>query len=465
MHTRAIVDPDAAVKLTGKRGRNTFGLMFASDNAPGNFSEEERTDPETLPGIQKFLDKNAYIGVLRLKRDIGKESSLGLLATSYNFIERHNQLGGIDGRFKINPQTVFEFQVLGTTSRALFRDPEADRDIYRTGNALAYSFDYIFEKKNFGYEIFGEGRTRDYRADVGFTRRTNTNRETVFVRFSTNPKPNKTLIQFNLGNFTNAVFDWQGRAQGWEDGTNFNFKFKHQTFVRLGTNVEYERLFEEEFGAKRTPTRAGAFYGNDAERSTVIKTIFVVTQTTFNKQLSGEFFVGTRRGLFDLDFGGGRKYPRVSPAALRSPTWPDTEGVPLDPGPGNSFDADVQLSYQPTAALHTSFGYTKARLTRIDTGRLSFDDNIFSVRSTYQFTKFAFARGRVDYDTLASSMRGQFLFGWTPSPGTALYVGYNDDLNRNGYNPFTGHLEPGFRRNGRTFFIKTSYLIRRSFGK
>ncbi|MBA2733665.1 MAG: carbohydrate binding family 9 domain-containing protein, partial [Acidobacteria bacterium] len=94
VHTRAIVDPDVAVKLTGKRGRNTFGLLLASDNAPGNFSEEERTDPDALPGIERFLDKNAYIGVLRLKRDVGQENSLGLIATTYNFIEKHNNLFG-----------------------------------------------------------------------------------------------------------------------------------------------------------------------------------------------------------------------------------------------------------------------------------------------------------------------------------------------------------------------------------
>ena len=32
-----------------------------------------------------------------------------------------------------------------------------------------------------------------------------------------------------------------------------------------------------------------------------------------------------------------------------------------------------------------------------------------------------------------------------------------------GYNRFSGELEPGFRRNGRTFFIKMSYLFRKSF--
>jgi hypothetical protein len=42
VHTRAIVDPDIAVKLSGKRGRNTFGLMMASDNGPGNLSADDR---------------------------------------------------------------------------------------------------------------------------------------------------------------------------------------------------------------------------------------------------------------------------------------------------------------------------------------------------------------------------------------------------------------------------------------
>ena len=54
---------------------------------------------------------------------------------------------------------------------------------------------------------------------------------------------------------------------------------------------------------------------------------------------------------------------------------------------------------------------------------------------------------RLDTNRIYSAgVRGQFLFGWTPNPGTSLYVGYNDDLFRNGYSPFTGQLEPGFRR-------------------
>ena len=94
---------------------------------------------------------------------------------------------------------------------------------------------------------------------------------------------------------------------------------------------------------------------------------------------------------------------------------------------------------------------------------MAFVDNIYSLRSTYQFTRFTFVRARVDYDSLSSRGRGQFLFGWTPNPGTAFYAGYNDDLNINGYNPISYRIEDGIRLNGRTFFIKMSYLFRKSF--
>src|SRR5581483_1303918 len=185
VHTRAIVDPDLAVKLSGKRGKNTFGVLIASDNAPGNFTKEERQDAAALPTIQRFLDKNAYIGILRVKRDIGKQSYLGLLMTSYNFIEKHNQLGGIDGRIQISKQKIFSFQVLGTTSRRCFSEPALDthrpgpsdgcfagydpvagnpfrpaatRSYYRSGNGLGYNWRYNRDGRHFYYGTNGQGR-------------------------------------------------------------------------------------------------------------------------------------------------------------------------------------------------------------------------------------------------------------------------------------------------------------------
>ncbi|HEX8708994.1 MAG TPA: DUF5916 domain-containing protein [Pyrinomonadaceae bacterium] len=472
VNTRAIVDPDVAVKLTGKRGRNTFGLLLASDNAPGNFSEEERSDPERLARIARFLDKNAYIAVLRLKRDVGRESSVGFVGTSYNFIEKHNQLGGFDGRFRLDPKTVFTFQALGTTSRRFFFEPETGRNIYRTGNAFRYYWDYDRRGRNLSVSLYGTGQTRDYRADVGFTRRTNINNENIFIGYNSTPRPRARLISWSIQNFNPINFDWQGRMLGWAEDFNVGFGFRRQASLNVAYVGEYERIFEGEFGARRSAPPLGCvskerlsanaalrcgFAGDDAERSTRKQSLIVYGRPPASKLFSGFFEFDYTHGEFDFDFGAGPRFPRVSPGALADPD------ALQDPGPGNYLRFVVRLNFQPTDLLRISLDYEKSRLVRHDTGLLAFDENLSSLRATYQFTRFTFARARVDYTTLSARVRGQFLLGWTPNPGTSFYVGYNDDLNRHGSNPFTGQLEPGFRRNGRTFFVKLSYLFRRSF--
>jgi hypothetical protein len=485
VHTRAIVDPDLAVKLSGKRGRNTFGLLLASDNAPGNFTEDERNDLGRLPAIQRFLDKNAYIGILRLKRDIGTGSNIGILLTSYNFIEKHNQLGGVDGRFKISKQKTFSFQVLGTLSRKCFNEPGLDthrpgpsdgcfvgysptaadpfrpgstRNYYRTGKGLAYRYEYNRDGRHFYYGFNGNGQSRDYFADVGFTRRRNTNFYGGYLGYSSEPKPKARMISWNLNANAGGNVSWQGLSQNSYEEVSASANFQKSTYLGIGHSVSYERLFEEEFGLKRTATHGGAFFGRP-ERSAYQFNPYFYGGTRPSKKYAFNFFMQRGMNNFDFDFGAEPKYPRVSPAALANPS------AGLDPGPGTFFSVDLGGEYKPTNELAMSLSYSKSKLTRNDTHLVAYADNIYSFRSTYQFTRFVFLRARVDYDTLSSNARGQFLFGYTPNPGTAFYLGYNDDLTRNGFNPFTGQLEPGFRRNGRTFFIKMSYLFRRSFGK
>ena len=489
VHTRAIVDPDAAVKLTGKRGRNTFGFLLATDNAPGNFSTDEKADPVNA----RFIDKNAFIGILRLKRDIGTQSSIGIIATSYNFIEQHNQLLGIDGRFQLDPKTVASFQVIGTTSRRCFFEPEKDeytpgptepcfindssRNFYRQGNGFAYSGVYDFTGRNFGWLYQGQGQTQDYRADVGFTRRLNTNRHAAYFRVSNDADSKRKIISWRLQGGVDSNFDWQGHMQNWGAQPHFSLQLHRNTNIEVAVGVGYERLFEQEFGAKRTTTQAGAFFGGP-ERSTYNRGFGLGFSTNPTKTIGGYFSIDRSINDFDFDFGAGERYPRVSPPALvtaafraagkcdpsLNPLPPECSDPPLDPGPGRSLGINAGFSLQPRNEFHMSLEYTKSHLRRNDTGLVAFDENIFSFRSTYQFTRFVFVRARADYDTLESSIRGQVLFGYTPNPGTAFYVGYNDDISRNGFNPFTGQLEPGFRRNGRTFFVKVSYLIRKSFG-
>ncbi|MDT5293481.1 MAG: hypothetical protein QOJ76_361, partial [Acidobacteriota bacterium] len=511
VHTRTIVDPDYAVKFTGKRGRNTFGVMLASDKAPGNLSDEQRDfvrdlrNPEDdRNSLLKILDKNATIGVLRLKHDIGKEGHIGFLGTTYNFVDKYNDVAGFDTRFRFSKTTVFTAQALGSVSHRPFFYPEEATVADRKEQGLAYAYDLNMNGRNWGYDYAGVGRSQFFRADVGFNRRFNTNNQSLFIRYNSTDKPKAKIINWRAYNAVNGNFDWKGRTQVFNNETQLQINLHKQSFIGMGFEEGYERVFELEFGptrdalsrvaintfgpevASRLPTcdptgtlppiiendpttpdvdetrflSPCTFSGGDPERSAFRKDAYVFVGTTPSKKYSVFIFSLYNWGQLDFDFGTGNpRYPRVSPAAVEF-----GQGAPLDPGPGNEWRIESTFTYQPTDALRLSLDYNKDRLTRRDTGLVAFDDNIFSLRGTYQFTRFWFARARIDYTTLGTNARGQFLLGWAPNPGTTFYVGYNDDMNRNGVNPFSGNLEPGFRRNGRLFFIKMSYLIRRSIG-
>ena len=482
VHTRTIVDPDYAAKLTGKIGRNTIGLLVASDNAPGNFSEDERPTVDS-----RFLDKNASVGILRLRRDVGKSDSfVGVLGTYRQFVDVKNLLGGIDGRFRVNKQTTFSWQALGTSTRSLFFYPDEGGVRDRRENGFIYAVNYNDNGRHFGHEFSMVGRTRYYRADVGFNRRDNTNNPNWFIRYNSEPKPKAKLISWRVYTDFSANFDWQGRSQNANNETQLQLVFPRETYIGVGVEKGYERIFESEFGPSRKAdpncqlTNTCTFAGDDDERSTSNRGLYFYAESIPTKKIRFNVFVNRRWGHLDYDFGAGPLYPRASAVALAAAVVRDTilckdaHGdnldplpsfcrAPLDPGPGDFLHVDGGITYQPTTALSATLNFTKERLRRYDTGLLAFDENIISLRSTYQFSRFLFARGRIDFDSLASNVKGQFLLGYTPNPGTAFYVGYNDDLNRRGFNPFNGVLEPGFRRNGRVFFIKMSYLFRKSF--
>ena len=504
VNTRSIIDPDVAVKFSGKRGRNSFGILAASDNGPGDLSESDRDfireSPSFILGksnpaasdiatietrqaqLEHIIDKNALIGILRLKRDIlSGQSYLGFLSTSYNFAGTNSQLAGLDGLFSLNRQTTFTWQALGSTSVDDFFFADTGKTEHHRENGFAYAFDLTKNGRNLLIDLSGIGRTLFFRTAVGFQTRVNYNSDSLFVQYTTDPKPKAKIISFRIYDNPSILYDWQGRARLSNNEVQAELNVSHQGQVGMGFDTGYERLFEEEFGAKRQPgvdctvTNNCTFAGASDQRSTHNSKVYMFGSVTPNKKLRVFLIARMLQNSFDFDFGAGPRYPRVSPSALAAAGATDSGlcnaavpppvcNAPLDPGPGSVFSMNTNINFQPSTPLNFNLDFTKQRLRRNDTGLFAFDENIVTFKSTYQFTRFIFVRSRIDFDSLQSNAKGQFLFGWTPNPGTALYFGYNDDVNRQGFNPFTGQLEPGLHRNARTFFIKMSYLIRRGGG-
>jgi hypothetical protein len=474
--SRSIIDPDFATKLTGKIGKNSFGFMVASDNAPGNFSEEESADPAT----NEFLKKNALFGLFRVKRDFGKENHIGFFGTYRTFPEQKNFLGSLDARVKINPKLTSQFQVVGTSSRRCFFENEFEptldslqalrnREIcgtgrtsvnplnngtyneYRTGNALGYytNLDYYEDRR--GWYVEAGGRTKDFRADAGFTRRTDTNFAFAMNRLSTKSEPKARIIRADWRQFTGVDYDWSGRLQNWRAGSGVGMSLQRTMFLFFEGGMSYEKLYEEEFGLKRMPTRRGRFFG-DPTRATWQQWIYAELGQNFNKHFYYYAWINYRNNAYDFFF--------PAPIVPGEPPNPISQ---INPGPGKAWDSEIYFEWKPIDPLRASVSYRKSRLVRNDNRVRTFDADIVSVKSTYQFTRFLFTRMRLDYNSLSQNFAGQLLFGWNPSPGKAFYVGYNDNFNYNGVNPFTGQVDNGFERNSRTFFIRASYLFRKSF--
>lgn len=478
--SRQIVDPDFAAKLTGKVGKNSFGFLVASDKSPGNFDEDDRNDRSVRPRFEEFFDKNALFGILRLKRDFGKENNIGFFATYRSFTEQKNLLAGIDGRIKFTPRLTSQFQVVGTNSRRCFFEAEFENTLnpiqatrnreicgtgltssnplrngtflnYRTGNGIGYyaNLDYNTETRGWFAEV--GGRSKDYRADSGFTRRTNTNFAFFFNRFSTKSNPKAAIIRKSWAQFTGVDYDWQGRLQEWRAGSNVNLSLQGNMFLFAEAGAAYEKLYEEEFSLKRSPTRPlGTFFG-PGTRSTWQQFYVANMNHNVNKYFNYFVFVGYVNNAYDFFFE--RPFERA----------PNDIVFLQDPGPGKQLDAELYGEVKPINPLRISMSYRKSRLVRNDNRLRTFDSDILSLRSTYQFSRFTFTRLRLDYDSTRKNYAGQLLVGWNPNPGTAFYVGYNDNFNYSGRNPFPPfNTQPGFERNSRTFFIRASYLFRKS---
>jgi hypothetical protein len=448
VHSRTIVDPDYAAKVSGKSGRTTFATLLASDDAPGDLSAAERLDP----GLARFAGRNAAAGVLRIRRDIGDESYLGVLATSRDFVDRRNRVGGFDGRLALDARNVLAFQVVGTWS-----EPAADGP---SDEGLGFFAEWKRGGRHLSSTLRGEGRTPGYRADLGFTAQTDTDRWSFDLRYDSEPRPEAPLLlSWSVANTVLSQWDWDGRVKYGYLYPRLTLSFRRQTAVSVYLYADYLRLFEEEFGPRRGAGQAGAFFGRP-ERSTVYKGVVFDLQSKPAKQLSLALTVDRAWDTFDYDFGAPPRFRRVSPAALADPA------APLDPGTGRALSVTARLELQPSDSLRLTFDHSRNRLVRDDTGRVAFDERLSSTQATYQLTAFVFGRTRLDYDSLHRNVRGQLLLGWTPAPGTSLYAGYTDDLTRDprldGLDGTGrgGRIGPEWVRNGRTVFLKLSYLAR-----
>src|SRR5207302_7341244 len=129
----------------------------------------------------------------------------------------------------VNKTTTFSAQALATRSRRNFFYPDLGQTLDREENGFIYAADLNMSGRHLGYDYSTVGRTRYYRADVGFNRRTNTNNHNFFIQYRSEPKPKAKLVSWRVYNPASTDFDWQGRPPIFHNYSHIPFHFQRHS--------------------------------------------------------------------------------------------------------------------------------------------------------------------------------------------------------------------------------------------
>ena len=169
-------------------------------------------------------------------------------------------------------------------------------------------------------------------------------------------------------------------------------------------------------------------------------------------------------------YGGNSNY---NPAAGQIPSLMNEDFV------------QAYVTVQPIGSLTIDNTYLLDRNFSAASGAFVFENQTLRTKINYQFTRAFSARVVTEYDSLLANpaqtslyrtkqVSTQVLLTWLPHPGTAIYAGYNNDLQNLGHQvctqlPGSGQCDPGqpflpratdYLNDGRQFFVKASYLLR-----
>ncbi|MDA1081493.1 MAG: DUF5916 domain-containing protein [Gemmatimonadetes bacterium] len=439
IYTRRIVSPKAAAKLSGKLGGMNVGVLSAIDDAAT--ASPGRVDP-------------AY-NLLRLRRDVGPQSNVGLVYTDRMQGADYSRVLGFDSRLLLGKRHVLNSQVAGNLSSAAGSSanggPLFDFTLTRTGRET-------------GFNLVFEGIHPEFEAASGFLPRTGIARAVFIPRRTWFPKSSVfESIQFT------PIFDNTWEWDRFVEGTEPNdIKVNTQTTARLrgGWNATVY-TWTETF---KYPT---SLYTN-----------YYVERRLANGTVRDTVpFTGTDRLTnFGVDL------------RLGTPQWKTfAASGNLTAGQDDNFDewssalilySTVEADWRPTGKVRVNGRWLEQRVYRKTDRSLVRLRSIPRVKLEYQVSRPIFVRFVGQYDGLKvdalrddsrtespilirtatgyrpaapvnrGGLRTDWLFSYQPSPGTVMFMGYGASLGSEQFRP------TDLERTSDGFFVKLSYLFR-----
>jgi hypothetical protein len=498
--TRNIQDPSAGIRLTGKEGPYSVGLMATDDRAPG-LAVPSFCPPNETSSIcsDNLYGDRSYFTIARVSRDIFKQSSVGAVYTDWECpaTGEFNRVGGVDTRLKFNANWTLEGQAVVSSSNlqglnAANLESTCEYGLYpfssgNVGNNNYYAgpadkLDLKREGLHFSYEGVYDDISPGFVTVPGFVNRVDIRGlyHTIDYRF----RPKKGwIVDWGPSLNQRYVFDHEGNRLDTDYQPYLAVQGRGQTFFYLFPYEELrERLRPQDFYFLGLSVNQNQDYHEHRSSASF--------QTGYFKKVT----VGA-----SYNWGDGVNFV---PAATASPQSLlgrlDTASATLTFRPVKPLKIENTYLFERLRATENEYRFAlqEAALSEtpgIPIGKGIFDNHIVRSKWNWQFTPQLSLRLILQYNSVLANTPGSqlylantgqpfypytylptekefnadFLITYLVHPGTAIYVGYNSDLQNLDHELMQDpaglaglYTAKGYMNDSRQFFVKVSYQFR-----
>jgi len=432
IYTRRIIAPVGGAKLTGKIGGTAVAYIGAVDDNLATDAPSSGDHP--------------IVNLLRLRRDLGSSSTIGLAYTDRIVGSFWNRVIGADARAIWKKIWFSDAQFVGSWTK--------NGSGVRAGELWDVT---LYDRTGYSYGNHAElvGISPDFAARSGFVNRANVVQGRLANRFTWYGKPGATL----------------------ENATTFILiqpVWRYHDFFDLGSTLEGS-VGEQWLFTLRGGWGATAHWQNVHQRfdppdyagyqvnSGGTLTPFVVPHGRYNLWGGDIGFNTPNRALtVNGDVGAGQGV--IFAEAAESRGLNAFLGVTWKPTPGLRVDA--QLVHQRLSRAADGSWFSTANIPRLKVEYQLTRDIFFRYVGQYAAQQIDALRDPETGDSLVvngtaqpratnTDFRNDLLFSYRPMPGTVFFFGYGSSLSEP--DPFSFRQ---LTRTGDGFFLKASYLFR-----
>ncbi|MFN2572059.1 MAG: DUF5916 domain-containing protein [Gemmatimonadales bacterium] len=439
IYTRRIVQPVAAVKLTGTTGGTDIGFLSAVDQ---QFASRSGID-------------NPIFNILRAQRSLGHGSRIGVAYTDRIEGDDYNRVAEVDSRLVFKNIYGVSLQLAGSRTRTGGV----------TTTAPLWLSQFTIQHRVWGLRSVFAGISDDFRSASGFIGRAGIVHSYVDPSFTTYGKPGALLQRFTGDIVVDGIWQYQNFTHG-RHMQDKKLHFNGNAALRGGWSIG-AGYFVESFGYD-----SALFAGYRLEAPNGgggLDTIPFVGQPTIG---NGEYIVQVGTPQWKHFSGSGFFLQGHDENFFE---WASADLLLLSAG----------VSYRPTERFRNTFDYFWQQVNRRTDGSLVNVGRIVRAKMEYQLSRPLFVRVVGQYiqdqtDSLRDDSRTgapiliagpggvtrstasannlfhvDFLLSYQPVPGTVVFAGYGSNmLDENAFR------FRGLTRTDDALFVKLSYLFR-----